>query len=274
MEQTLTDKNAIIYGGAGGMGRGIARTFAREGATVFLVGRTEAKLRRVAERITEAGGQAHLAVLDALDPEAVAAHLAGVVADHGHVDISVNLVSRGDVQGTPLLDMRPDDLLAPVVTGLRANFVTATAAARQMREQGTGGVILTVTSGSGYVQGSHQQPFHMGGTGPADAAIESFLRYLAGEVGEYGVRVLGIWTAGVAETFAVEDEDLADDTNLTRQSSGLTPEAIEAAMASMSMLKKGTHLAQVAEAMAFLASDRAAGITGTMVNVTTGLFAG
>lgn len=45
-------------------------------------------------------------------------------------------------------------------------------------------------------------------------------------------------------------------------------------MASMSMLKKGTHLAQVAEAMAFLASDRAAGITGTMVNVTTGLFPG
>src|SRR5215207_3087833 len=122
MEQTLPDKNAIIYGGAGGMGRGIARTFAREGATVFLVGRTEAKLRRVADRIIDAGGRAHVAVLDALDPEAVTGHLARVVADHGHVDISVNLVSRGDVQGTPLLDLAPEDLLAPVVTGLRANF--------------------------------------------------------------------------------------------------------------------------------------------------------
>lgn len=270
MDHTLAHKNAVIYGAAGGLGRGVARTFAREGATVFLVGRTESKLRRLAEAISEEGGRAEAAVVDALDPDAVAAHLSAVASQYGPVDVSLNLVSRGDVQGTPLLEMSTEDLLAPVVTGLTANFVTAQAAARQMRDQGTGGVILTVTSGSGFVQGSHRQPFHMGGTGPADAAIESFLRYLAGEAGQYGIRVLGIWTAGVAETFASDDQD----TNDSRRSSGLTPEAIEAAMASMSMLKKGTRLPQVAEALAFLASDRAAGITGTMVNVTTGLFAG
>jgi NAD(P)-dependent dehydrogenase (short-subunit alcohol dehydrogenase family) len=270
MERTLADKNAIIYGAAGGLGRGVARAFAREGATVFLVGRTESRLQHLADTITQEGGHTEVAVVDALDPDAVDAHLASVIAEHGRIDISLNLVSRGDVQGTPLLDMNVDDLLAPVITGLTANFVTAQAAARQMRHQATGGVILTVTSGSGFVQGPHQQPFHMGGTGPADAAIESFLRYLAGETGQYGVRVLGIWTAGVAETFASDDED----TNAARRASGLTPQAIEATMASMSMLKQGTHLPQVADALVFLASDRAAGITGTMVNVTTGLFAG
>ena len=213
MDHTLAHKNAVIYGAAGGLGRGVARTFAREGATVFLVGRTESKLRRLADAISEAGGRAEVAVVDALDPDAVAAHLSAVASQYGPIDLSLNLVSRGDVQGTPLLEMSTVDLLKPVVTGLTANFVTA---------------------------------------------------------GQYGIRVLGIWTAGVAETFASDEAD----TNDTRQSSGLTPEAIEAAMASMSMLKKGTHLPQVAEALAFLASDRAAGITGTMVNVTTGLFAG
>ena len=213
MDHTLAHKNAVINGAAGGLGRGVARTFAREGATVFLVGCTESKLRRLADAISEAGGRAEVAVVDALDPDAVAAHLSTVASQYGPIDVSLDLVSRGDVQGTPLLEMSTVDLLTPVVTGLTANFVTA---------------------------------------------------------GQHGIRVLGIWTAGVAETFASDEAD----TNDTRQSSGLTPEAIEAAMASMSMLKKGTHLPQVAEALAFLASDRAAGITGTMVNVTTGLFAG
>lgn len=122
-------------------------------------------------------------------------------------------------------------------------------------------MILALTSGS-----SRGVNPGMGGTGPADAATECFLRYLAKEVGPSGVRVVGMWTAGVPETFG-----LPDDTNATRRASGMGPQDIEGMLGPMTMLGRAPSLAQVAETAAFLASDRAGGITATLVNVTCGL---
>src|SRR5436305_11925655 len=108
----LDGKTAIIYGGGGGIGSGVARTFAREGAHVHLVGRGLEKLERVAGEIIGAGGAAEVAVVDALDERAVDEHVARVVAEGGRVDVSFNLIGRGDLQGTPLIEMTPDGLLA------------------------------------------------------------------------------------------------------------------------------------------------------------------
>src|SRR5579864_6644364 len=128
----LAGKAAIIYGAGGFLGRGVARTFAREGAAVFLVGRTEATLRAVADDIAARGGRTHVAALDALDERVVEEHARSVVDRAGAIDVSFNLTTRGDVQGTRLLDMDVDDFLRPTTTGLRSNFLTARAAARQM----------------------------------------------------------------------------------------------------------------------------------------------
>ena len=171
MTSLLHNKTSIIYGAGGGLGSGIALTFAREGATVFLAGRTRRSLERVAAQIEAAGGRAEVSVVDALDAAAVDEHVQAVVADAGGVDGSLNLISRGDVQGTPLIEMRVSDLMAPVTAGLRSNFLTARAAARQMVSQGSG-VILSLTSGS-----SRGAAPLMGGTGPADAATEALMRY-------------------------------------------------------------------------------------------------
>jgi NAD(P)-dependent dehydrogenase (short-subunit alcohol dehydrogenase family) len=255
----LENKNALIYGGGGGIGGGVARTFAREGAKVFLVGRTREKLEAVAKDITSAGGSAEVAVVDALDEQAVNDHVQDVVSKAGSVDVSFNLITRGDVQGTPLVEMRADDLLRAVVTGLHSNFLTARAAGRRMMEQGSG-VILHLNSASG----AAAMP-RMGSTGPADAATEAFMRYLAAEVGPYGVRVCGIWTAGVAET--VSNKKLTD---VAGENAPRAHAALEM-IARMAALRRAPRLTDVAEAAAFLASDRAAGITGTMVNVTSGL---
>jgi NAD(P)-dependent dehydrogenase (short-subunit alcohol dehydrogenase family) len=259
----LLHKSTIIYGAGGGIGSGIALEFARQGARLFLAGRTREPLRRVAEQVAALGAQAEVAVLDALDEEAVERHADAVLQAAGSIDVSINVVSRGDVQGTPLIDLAAEDLMAPVLTGLRTNFLTARAAARRMVRTGSG-VILTVTSGS-----SHATAPLMGGTGPADAAIESMLRYLAAETGPQGVRVLGVWTAGVPETF-----DLEHDTNPTRRALGLTGEQIEAMIGPRTMLGRAPHLDQVAQSIAFLASDHAAAITGTTLNVTCGLVPG
>jgi NAD(P)-dependent dehydrogenase (short-subunit alcohol dehydrogenase family) len=264
----LEEKNAIVYGAGGGIGSGVARKFAQEGARVFLAGRTLSKLERVAAEIAAAGGEAEAAELDVLDERAVEEHARAVAAEAGSIDISFNLISRGDVQGIPLVEMETADLLRPVMTGLQASFHTARAAAHRMVEQGSG-VILYLTSGSstpGASRGS-SSGFHMGGTGPADAPPEVFMRYLASEVGASGVRVVGIWTAGVPETFARE----SDDGNETRRSSGMGPAEIEAMIAPMTMLHRAPHLAQIADTAAFLASDEAAAITGTIVNVSCGL---
>jgi NAD(P)-dependent dehydrogenase (short-subunit alcohol dehydrogenase family) len=147
MTGQLEGKNAIIYGAGGQIGRGVARSFAREGATVFLAGRTEATLARVADEIAASSGQAHVAVVDTLDERAVEQHVRSVVEQVGGIDVSFNLTSRGDVQGTRLLDM-VDDFLRPTMTGLRSNFITARTTARHMVRRGSG-VILMLTSGSG-----------------------------------------------------------------------------------------------------------------------------
>jgi NAD(P)-dependent dehydrogenase (short-subunit alcohol dehydrogenase family) len=251
----LEGKNCIIYGGGGGIGSGVSRTFAREGARLFLVGRTREKLEAVA---SELGDAVELAVFDVRDGATVEEHMRDVAARAGSVDVSFNLVTREDVQGIPLVDMSWEDFDRPVANGLHANFNTATSAARLMAAQG-GGVILTVTSGSS--KGAHPG---MGGTGPADAATETFLRYLAAETGSQGVRVLAIHTAGVQETLTSPklrdvNPDAPDPEDVIRMISGMT------------LLQRAPRLAEVAETAAFLASDRASGITASIANVTCGL---
>jgi len=258
MTRLLDGKTAIVYGGGGSLGGGVARTFAREGATVHLVGRTRGPLDAVAADIAGAGGAAEVAVLDALNEDAVVAH-ADAVASAGRIDVSFNLITRGDVHGHPLLDLAVDDLARPVETGLRSNFVTARAAARHMVAAG-GGVILHLNSGSS----AGQAPM-MGGTGSADAATEALMRNLAMELGPQGVRVLGIWTAGVADTLTREKlvEVGGDDAP--------DPEVVAEMISAAAMLRRAPRIRQVADVAAFLASDRSSGMTAAIANVTCGL---
>jgi NAD(P)-dependent dehydrogenase (short-subunit alcohol dehydrogenase family) len=259
MSTMLAGKNAIIYGGGGAIGTGVATAFAREGAKVFLVGRTQATLDQAAADINAAGGSVDTTVLDALDEHAVDEHAQHVASDAGSIDVSFNLISRGDVQGTPLVEMTPDDLLRAVDNGLRSNFLTARAAGRQMIKQRCGVILhLNSASGDGAMPG-------MGSTGPADAATEAFMRYLAAELGQHGVRVCGIWTAGVAETLTRQKLSDVGGAGVPE------PSEVEKMIAGMSVLHRAPRLAEVAEVATFLASDRASGMTGTMTNVTSGL---
>jgi NAD(P)-dependent dehydrogenase (short-subunit alcohol dehydrogenase family) len=253
----LQDKNAIIYGAGGNIGRAVAGTFAREGAQVFLAGRTAAKLEAVAKDIEAAGGRAHAAVVDALDESAVEEHAAAVVAQAGSIDVSFNLITRNDVQGTPLIDMSVSDYIAALTTGITANFITARAAGRRMAEQGSG-VILALNSGS-----AHTSPM-MGGTCPADAATDTLIRALAQELGPKGVRAVGMWVAGVPETLTTESLGAVNPAMAN-------PEALKGVLDMLDglrMLPKSPSLTEVAELAAFLASDRAGAVTGTWVNGT------
>ena len=259
----LASKNAIIYGAGGAIGSGVARAFARNGASVFLAGRTKDSLDKVAAGIRADGGQAEAAVLDALDESAVDEHAAAVAAQAGSIDVSLNLITRGDVQGIPLADMATADFVRAITTGITTNFITARAAARHMIKQGAG-VILALNSGS-----AHGSPM-MGSTGPADAAIDTYIRNLAAEVGPHGVRVLGIWAAGVPETLSPEKLGAV---NSGMQLDEAAFQGLLGQLDQMRMLRRSPRLAQIADVAVFLASDQAAAITATWVNVTGGIFA-
>jgi len=258
----LENKNAVIYGAGGSIGGAVAREFAREGAHVFLAGRTRESLEAVASNIEANGGTAEVAVLDALDEEAVDEHADAVAARAGSIDVSFNLVTRGDVQTIPLVEMTTEDFVRPVTTGITANFITARAAARHMIEQGSG-VILALDSGS-----ANGSPM-MGGTGPADGATDAFIRNLAHEIGPQGVRVVGIWTAGLPETMS--REKLAPYTGGQLMDEAAFQGVLDN-LAQMRMLRRSPKLAEVAATAAFLASEKAGAITGTFVNVTGGMF--
>lgn len=252
----LTNKNAVVYGAGGHIGSTVAKAFARDGARVFLAGRTLSTLEAVAEDITAAGGNAETAAVDALDPQSVEQHLAAIVQSAGGIDISFNAIwIRGDLQGTPLIQLPPEDFLTPVTTGTTTHFLTATAAARHMVRQQSG-VILTLSSSAAALSGRDRR-FHVtGGFSTACAAIEALSRSLAGELGPQGIRVVCLRPDALPETWPTADAG-GDRSAQTYMENG-------------TVLKRLPTLDEVAHAAVFMASDRASAITGTTVNLTCG----
>jgi 3-oxoacyl-[acyl-carrier protein] reductase len=245
----LKGKNAIIYGGGGSIGGAMARAFAREGARVFLAGRTAATLDRVADDIRAAGGRAETAVLDALDERAVDEHADAVAAEAGSLDISVNVITHGDAQGTPIDEMDVEDYLRPVTTAVRTTFLTVRAAARHMKRQG-GGVILAFGG-----EGDPPRGYHLGGLQTAFQALEAMRRQVSTELAGHGVRFVSLRSGGVAESIS-EDYPGGDQ--------------IRASLDESTLFGRTVTLAEVGDIAAFVASDRARTMTAATVNVSSG----
>jgi 3-oxoacyl-[acyl-carrier protein] reductase len=259
----LQDKNAVIYGGGGALGGAIARAFAREGADLFLAGRTRAKLDEVAREIAASGGRAETAELDALDEKAVEEHAALVAAQAGSIDIAANAIGVAHVQGTPFAELSLDDYLHPVTAYTQTNFLTAAAVAPHMTAQGSG-VILTLStpgarlSGAGFL-----------GNGVASAAVEAFSRILAGELGPSGVRVVCLRPDAIPEAVAVSHTGAAFEGIARRLGTSVNQMLAERA-GTATLLGRLPALDEVASVAAFVASDRASAMTGAIVNVTCG----
>lgn len=251
----LQNKTAIIYGAGGSLGGAVARALAGAGARVFLTGRTLDKVQKAAAEIVAAGGKAEAAVVDALDHTSISDHMATTVKKAGAVHISFNAIGMQEKQNVALTDMRLDDFIRPINVAMQTQFLTATAAGRQMVKQGSG-VILSLTAtpgGIGYAM--------VGGFGPACCAIESFSRDLAAELGPHGVRVVNMRSAGspdsrpFAEAIAAGGEVVASFINKMKDDT---------------MLKQLPQMADIANVAVFLSSDMAGKITGVTIDITCG----
>lgn len=256
----LKNKNAVVYGAGGAIGGAVARAFAREGAKVFLTGRTVASLKAVADEITRAGGTAEVAQVDALDEPAVETHL-GDVAKSGSIDVSFNAIGipQQGIQGIPLSALPVDSFILPISSYTRAHFLTARAAARRMVQKGSG-VILMHTPEPGRMGA----PL-VGGMGLAWAALEALCRDLSWEVAPSGVRTICIRSTGLPETATIDVVF-----GLHAKALGIGREEFQGMMDNMAHTRRSSTLAELTNTAVFLASDLASGMTGTVVNLTGG----
>ena len=257
----LENKIAVIYGAGGAIGGAVARAFARDGATLFLTGRHRASIETVARDVAAAGGSAEAAEVDALDERSVNRHLQSVIDTSGRLDISFDAVGipNTKILGVPLVDLDVEQFLLPIAIYAKSYFMTARMAARRMVANRSG-VIMTVTA----LHSRTGIPL-VGGYGPAMAAKEALTRDLSAELAPHGIRVVGLRPQAMPETPTIKDafEPRA-------RASGMTWEQWQEFLASRTHARRLMSLEELAHMAVFMASDRASGMTGTIVNLTMG----
>jgi len=257
----LQNKVVVVYGN-GTVGGSVAKAFAREGARVFLTGRTVKKLNTIADEILFDGGIIETAQLDALDEQAVEEHMNEVIEKAGKIDISFNaigILQRG-IQGIPLTELSAESFSLPVITYTHSHFITAKAAAIRMVKQGYG-VILMHTPNA-----SRISPPFVGGMVPAWAAMEGLCRSLSVEFGQYGLRSVCLLTTGIPETSLIDEV-----WDIHGKAHGITFEQFHSAMESRTHRNRLTTLKELTDAAIFVASDEGSAITGTIFNLTAGM---
>jgi NAD(P)-dependent dehydrogenase (short-subunit alcohol dehydrogenase family) len=257
----LENKVAVIYGN-GAVGTAVAKAFAKEGAHVYLAGRTLTKLKAIAQEILSEGGDIEVAEVNALNEDAVETHMDEVIKKSGKVDISFNAIGLPQTghQGTALTELTLANFLHPITTYSQSHFITARAAAKRMIRQKKGVILMNTPSPSRI-----SVPF-MGGMPSTWSSIEALSRSISAECGPYGVRSVCLLTS------AMPDTPLIDEVyNLHAKAHRIDYKQFHAGMEGRTHTKTLTSINDLANAAVFAASDEGKAITGTILNLTSGL---
>jgi 3-oxoacyl-[acyl-carrier protein] reductase len=242
----LTGKIALVTGASRGIGRAIACTLARQGATVVAAARGDNAAHTV-ETIIAAGGRAEAIALDVTDSAALTALPAQIVAKHGRLDILVS--NAGIARDGLLLRMKRNDWDEVIATNLTAMFTLAQAALRPMLKQ-RAGRIIAVSSVVGQMGNAGQTNY-----AASKAGVIGFAKALAREVASRGITV-NVIAPGMV------------DTDMTRAITE-TAQVDWATQIPLGRLGSGDDIAAAAS---FLASDEAAYITGHVLAVNGGMY--
>jgi len=242
----LTGKIALVTGASRGIGRAIACTLARQGATVVAAARGENAAHTV-ETIIAAGGRAEAIALDVTDSAALTALPAQIVAKHRRLDILVS--NAGIARDGLLLRMKRNDWDEVIATNLTAMFTLAQAALRPMLKQ-RAGRIIAVSSVVGQMGNAGQTNY-----AASKAGVIGFAKALAREVASRGITV-NVIAPGMV------------DTDMTRAITEMA-QVDWATQIPLGRLGSGDDIAAAAS---FLASDEAAYITGHVLAVNGGMY--
>lgn len=243
----LTDKIAVVTGASRGIGREVAKTLAAKGATVIVnYNGSAARAEEVVKEIEAAGGKAEAVQCNVSDYEAAGEMLAYVVKQYGRVDILVN--NAGITRDNLLMKMSEEDFDAVIDTNLKGAFNCIKHISRQMLKQKSGRII-NMASVVG-VMGNAGQANYAASKAGLIGMTKSVARELASR---------GITCNAVAPGFIVtEMTDVLSD-------------ALKEAMTAQIPLKRFGATQDVANAVAFLASEEAAYITGQVLCVDGGM---
>lgn len=239
----LDGKIALVTGASSGIGTGIAQALHAQGAHVVLTGRREAELNAVAVQL---GERASVMPADLNDPAAPAALIEGIEAAHGKLDILVN--NAGFTRDMLALRMGDEDWNAVLEVDLNAPFRLARAALRGMMKR-RGGRIVSIASIVGVTGNAGQANY-----AAAKAGLIGMSKALAQEVAPRGVTINVVAPGFIATPMT---DKLSDD-----QKSGLL---------SRIPMKRMGSAQDVASAVAYLASDEAAWVTGATIHVNGGM---
>jgi len=257
----LVNKVAIVYG-TGAVGSAVAKEFAKEGAHVYLVGRTSSKAEVIAREISAEGGVIETGIVDSLNEAQVEKHLGDVVSKAGSIDISFNAIGlpQTGYQGTAFTELSLENYLHPITYYSQSHFITAKAAAKRMIKQKQGVILMNTPSPSRI-----SVPF-MGGMPATWSAVEALSRTISAECGPYGVRSVCILTS------AMPDTPLIDEVyDLHAKAHGIDYKQFHAGMEGRTHIKRLTSIHDLAVAAVFAASDEGRSLTGTILNLTAGL---
>ncbi|TFD59651.1 SDR family oxidoreductase [Cryobacterium sp. Hh7] len=245
----LEGKVAIITGGASGIGRATVKKFVQEGAKVLVADINLEQAEVVVAEIEALGfvGQVAAARVDVSVFAEVESVVARAVEVFGKLDVIFN--NAGIAGGKPLLDQDPEvDYLPMIRIDQDSVYYGILAAGRQFRAQGTPGVIISTSSI--YGESAAELSFTYSA---AKAAVISFTRSAAYELAEFGIRAVAITPGRVATPIINQFSDELKQTFAAEQ-----------------MRNKMTAPEEIANVVAFLASDESNVINGTVVHVDDG----
>jgi 3-oxoacyl-[acyl-carrier protein] reductase len=245
----LEGRIALVTGASQGIGRACALELARAGATVALAARNQAKLAEVAAEIAALGGQAAAFALDVASEESIKTGAKAVLDRFGKVEILVN--NAGITRDGLMMAMKRADWDDVLATNLTGAFLLTQALLRPMLKN-RWGRIVNISSVVGRTGQAGQVNY-----ASSKAGLIGLTRSLAREAASRGITVNAV-APGYIETpmTAVLDE---------KQRAAM--------MAQIPLGRAGTDL-EIAQAVAFLASDAAAYITGHVLDVNGGMFMG
>ena len=251
----LEGKVAVITGAASGIGRATAELFAQRGAMVVVADINTEGGEAVAARIAAAGGAAVARRVDIEDPSSIDNLVNGVCAEFGHLDVLHNNAAltsppRG-LRDVDLGSLEPDQWDLVMRMNVRSVMVGCRAAVPRMVAQGSGSIVNTASVMG--LTGAASQPAY----GTSKGAVVTLTKYVATLYGRHGVRCNAV-APGVIDTPALRAR---------------CPEELIEIFAQSTLLPRIGTPADVAEAVAFLASDRAAFITGQTICVDGGFLA-
>lgn len=252
MSGRFADRGVVITGGSAGIGRVIADHFAREGARVLIIGRTEETLAKAADEINADGGDAHWHQADMRDVDDVAGVLPAAQDKLGRVDVMVN--NAGIFHEAPLLQATLESWQEVMAVNLTAPFLLTQQAATLMAEQG-GGVVVNLASIDGHGVDGPYVSYNV-----SKAALLHLTRQAAVELGPLGIRVNSV-SPGWTLTPMVESALSLAELEVMNGNHDRVP------------LRRMVTVDEVASAVSFLASDAATGITGTDLVVDAGTIA-